>query len=98
MTHAAPTEALTALEQSTARMIHGGAAKLELGDTWAEDTARLVLAQPAVRNGLAAAALVEEMAAEHHPVPRRTGSQDLVCARCGTGWRCDYADQLGVPA
>lgn len=83
---------------STGRLIRAGAAALEVGPDWAEDTAQVVLFQPEIRDGQRALTLLKEMAAEHHPVPRRPGSHDLVCAKCGTGWECELAERLRAVA
>jgi hypothetical protein len=96
VSHAAVPAELTPLEASTARLIHSGAAALELGSTWAEDTARVVLAQPAVRDGLAAASVLAQVADRHRPVRWATDSNTEVCPTCHVGAPCDEAVLLGI--
>lgn len=86
-------EVLTA---STGRLIRAGAAALDVDDaTWGEDTAVVVLSQPAVREALASRELVAQLRGRHREVPWGGSKVSTVCA-CGASWPCDDALLLGV--
>jgi len=58
------------------------------GPHWAEDAAVLLLRDGDVGLGLR---VLDQLRTEHIPMPRRPGSEDVICAKCRVGWKCDYA-------
>ncbi|MCZ2837161.1 hypothetical protein [Modestobacter sp. VKM Ac-2985] len=80
----------TDLQESTGRIIRAGASLLELGATWAEDTAQVVLSQPTIRQALADTEVLAQLRSRHREVPWGDSALSTVCG-CGAPWPCPDA-------
>lgn len=85
------------LVPSSGRLIRAGAARLELGNNWGEDTALVVLSQKVLRDALKALVLVGLLRERHVEVPWGGSTESTVCG-CGQPIPCRDAVLLTVPS
>lgn len=85
------------LAAAIAEQIDRHAADLRITRHWQEAAAYRILAIREIADGLRAAAVVEQLAAEHQP---RTwvGGTATVCACCNTAWPCGVRQAIDGPA